>query len=43
MVDGHLEEDDVDYLAYYDSLILKPLAEDIKDLMDMEDIEHYEF
>ena len=34
LVDGHLEDDDVDYLAYYDTLILKPLADDVKDLMD---------
>jgi hypothetical protein len=34
LVDGHEEEDDIDYLAHYDTLILKPLEEDIKDLMD---------
>jgi len=43
LVDGKDEVDDADYLGYYDSLILKPLEEDIKDLMDLEDIEHYEF
>ena len=34
LVDGQEEEDDIDYLAHYDTLILKPLEEDIKDLMD---------
>lgn len=43
LVDGKEEEDNGDYLAYYDTLILKPLEEDIKDLMDQDDIEHYEF
>ena len=43
LVDGKLEDDDEDFLAHYDTLILKPLEEDIKDLMDEEDILHYEF
>ena len=43
LVNGDIEDNDFNYLEHFDSIMLKELPEDVLDLMDMEDIEHYAF